>query len=90
MLLRWAALTFQKQVRGQRARRACRQLQEEKRRRLREEEEAELRRRKQEEEEQERCVCSDCTKSDLKMRTCISRNALCNAAAAALFTQKFT
>lgn len=63
LLLRWAALTFQKQVRGQRARRACRQLQEERRRRRQEEEEQEeRRRRKQEEEEQERerCVCSDC------------------------------
>ncbi|XP_075878359.1 unconventional myosin-X [Nelusetta ayraudi] len=55
LLLRWAALTFQKQVRGQRARRACRQLQEERRRRRQEEEEQEeRRRRKQEEEEQER------------------------------------
>lgn len=63
LLLRWAALTFQKQVRGQRARRACRQLQEERRRRRQEEEEQEeRRRRKQEEEEQERerWVCSDC------------------------------
>lgn len=65
LVLRWAALTFQKQVRGQRARRACRQLQEERRRRRREEEEQEeeRRRRKQqleEEQERERWVCSDC------------------------------
>lgn len=61
LLLRWAALTFQKQVRGQRARRACRQLQEEKRKR--EEEELEERRRRkqqqeeEEEQERERWVC---------------------------------
>lgn len=63
LLLRWAALTFQKQVRGQRARRVCRQLQEE--RRKREEEELEERRRRkqqqeeEEEQERERWVCLD-------------------------------
>lgn len=51
LLLRWAALTFQKQVRGQIARRAYGRLKEE-RRRLEEEEEE--RRRKQMEEEMER------------------------------------
>lgn len=39
LLLRWAALTFQKQARGQRARRACSRLREDRRRRLEEEEE---------------------------------------------------
>lgn len=51
LLLRWAALTFQKQVRGQIARRAYGRLKEE-RRRLEEEEEE--RRRRQMEEEMER------------------------------------
>lgn len=62
LLLRWAALTFQKQARGQRARRAYKQLLEE--RRKREEEELEERRRRkqqqeEEEQERERWVCSD-------------------------------
>uniref|UniRef100_A0A671WQ61 Myosin X n=1 Tax=Sparus aurata TaxID=8175 RepID=A0A671WQ61_SPAAU len=50
LLLRWAALTFQKRVRGQLARRAYSQLQEESRRRRREEEEC----RRRLEEEMER------------------------------------
>uniref|UniRef100_A0A673AMQ9 Myosin X n=1 Tax=Sphaeramia orbicularis TaxID=375764 RepID=A0A673AMQ9_9TELE len=41
LLLRWAALTFQKRLRGQLARRAFSQLQEERRRKRREEEEEE-------------------------------------------------
>lgn len=49
LLLRWAALTFQKQARGQIARRAYGRLKEE-RRRLEEEEEQERCRRKMEEE----------------------------------------
>lgn len=47
LLLRWAATTFQKQARGQRARRAYGRLREE-RRRLEEEEEEEQRRREEE------------------------------------------
>uniref|UniRef100_A0A671WSY0 Myosin X n=1 Tax=Sparus aurata TaxID=8175 RepID=A0A671WSY0_SPAAU len=54
LLLRWAALTFQKRVRGQLARRAYSQLQEESRRRRREEEEC----RRRLEEEMERCIFS--------------------------------
>nr|XP_029132174.1 unconventional myosin-X-like [Labrus bergylta] len=50
LLLRWAALTFQKRVRGQLARRAFSQLLEDRRRRMEEEE----RRRRKEEEEMER------------------------------------
>lgn len=50
LLLRWAALTFQKRARGQIARRAYGRLKEERRRRLEEEE----RRRRQVEEEMER------------------------------------
>lgn len=56
LLLRWAALTFQKRVRGQLARRAYSQLQEERRRR-REEEEC----RRRLEEEMERCLFSTVT-----------------------------
>lgn len=54
LLLRWAALTFQKQVRGQIARRAFGRLKEERRRLEEEEKEQEERRRKQLEEEMER------------------------------------
>lgn len=50
LLLRWAALTFQKQARGQMARRAYGRLREERRRRLEEEERC----RRQLEEELER------------------------------------
>lgn len=57
LLLRWAALTFQKRVRGQLARRAYSQLQEESRRRRREEEEC----RRRLEEEMERCIFSTVT-----------------------------
>lgn len=51
LLLRWAALAFQKRVRGQIARRACGRLREERMRSLEEEEE---RCRRQMEEEMER------------------------------------
>uniref|UniRef100_A0A3Q1FQM0 Myosin X n=1 Tax=Acanthochromis polyacanthus TaxID=80966 RepID=A0A3Q1FQM0_9TELE len=50
LLLRWAALTFQKRLRGQLARRAFSQLLEDRRRR--EEEQEELRRRLEEEQEE--------------------------------------
>ncbi|XP_076005016.1 unconventional myosin-X isoform X2 [Genypterus blacodes] len=53
LLLRWAALTFQKRLRGQLARRAYGQMLEERRRRE-EEEEEEQRRRREEEMERER------------------------------------
>lgn len=49
LLLRRAALTFQKQARGQLARRACARLREERRRRLEEEEEQRCRRQVEEE-----------------------------------------
>ncbi|KAG7218961.1 hypothetical protein INR49_005539 [Caranx melampygus] len=52
LLLRWAALTFQKRLRGQLARRAYGQLLEERRRREREREEEEERRRRMEEEKE--------------------------------------
>lgn len=54
LLLRWAALTFQKQARGQMARRAYRRLREERMRRQEEELEEQERCRRQLEEELER------------------------------------
>ncbi|XP_037313777.1 unconventional myosin-X isoform X2 [Pungitius pungitius] len=54
LLVRWAALTFQKRARGQLARRAFGRLLEERKRRRREEEEETERRRRREEEEVER------------------------------------